>query len=94
MKEGKQCPKCQSLRIGHLESVPDEAHGGIHQASIYASFSVWSGRKDSFGILHAYLCTDCGYYEQYVKDVRSLPYDKLRGFSWVNPEHTQEGPYR
>jgi hypothetical protein len=46
------------------------------------------------GSLEAYVCTDCGYHESYVKDPGSLEWEQLRGFAWVNPKGDDAGPYR
>ena len=102
MTESRQCPKCSSLNIGHFDTVSDYDMASLQrsQKPRPSAVSAISNRAIFVldwlpqGELEAYLCTDCGYYEQYVKDVQAPPYDKLEGFTWVNPEHTQEGPYR
>jgi hypothetical protein len=46
------------------------------------------------GKLEAYVCTDCGYHESYVVEPRTIEWDRLVGFSWVNPETGTDGPFR
>ncbi len=91
MKKSKQCPKCDSLRIGYLESQPDKEEYGCYTDQVV-------GRKTGkipVGLLEAYVCTDCGYHETYVKDLPDVPWEKIDGFRWVNPPQQDEpGPYR
>ena len=104
MKASKQCPKCDSLRVGYLERVHDQT---VHDEAskspwAYASKKVgviessgWlRSYEEGHGLLEAYLCADCGYYETYVKSPEDVPYEKLQGFHWLNPEPPEEGPYR
>ena len=95
MKKSKQCPKCESLRIGHLERVIDRIGDGnaapqaaarVEETGFFAS--------DRYFETEAYLCAECGYLETYLRSPTALPYDKLSDFRWVNPGATQEGPYR
>jgi len=30
----------------------------------------------------AYVCTECGYFEEYVKDPGAVPWEKLAPFHW------------
>lgn len=46
------------------------------------------------GPLEAYVCTECGYYETYVKELDEIEWDKLVGFSWINSKPPQGGPFR
>ena len=112
MKASKQCPKCDSLRVGYLEALPDvhDRSGGPgttapvkHQA---VGVVVTRPAQKTFiglvapeasvvqGELEAYLCADCGYFEHYVKSPEDVPFDKLEGFHWLNPEAAEAGPYR
>ena len=97
MKASKQCPKCNSLRVGYLETVADK---GEYDTSTWSAAigktetKGWFGGGKVVGELEAFLCADCGYFEQYVKSPEKVPYDKLQGFHWLNPEPPEEGPYR
>jgi hypothetical protein len=94
MKKSKQCPKCNSLKIGYVERLPDR-DGDPQGVACYDGTPESSFRTTL--VTHeveGYLCTDCGYVETYVKSPRSVPYEKIPGFRWVNPETLEEGPYR
>ena len=98
MKASKQCPKCSSRRVGYLENVLDlnQAYPETYSPAAVA-LDVARGRDgvhEARGKLEAYLCAECGYYETYVKDVASLPFDKLQGFHWVNEKADTRQPYR
>lgn len=97
MKRTKQCPKCESLRIGYLPSQPDVAHGRVAERAVGNDpdrESMWNLHRGLAGTLEAYLCADCGYYESFVKDIERVQLDKLEGFRWVNPETPEPTPYR
>src|SRR5262245_58245088 len=114
MKRTKQCPKCESVRIGYLEeqldaddrvehadrSHPDRiraVHGFTPRFAGVHSVPVW-GNTPSYrplvGALEAYVCTDCGYFETFVKEPRTVAWEQLVGFSWVNPPPPEGGPFR
>lgn len=94
MKKTKQCPKCQSIKIGWLEdpSLPGERNAvGFHDADSGFFGEPW----EFHGALEALVCTSCGFYEKYVTTPDSVPWDKIDGFHWVNAEpHEEPGPYR
>ena len=94
MKKNKQCPKCGSLRVGHLERLPGrggESQGIGHTAGNPAS--TWLAHFVSHEF-EAYVCTECGYLETHVKVPTQVPYEEIEGFRWVNPETPEEGPCR
>jgi hypothetical protein len=99
MKRSKQCPKCGSLRIGHIEVQPDMSgdipRPGPRPAG-HTFKEVWleGKRPHGVGVLEAYVCTECGYYESYVVDPQKVPWGQLGGFRMVNPEPEPGGPYR
>jgi predicted Zn-ribbon and HTH transcriptional regulator len=82
MKASKQCPKCRSTRVGALAEAlyDDDYQVGVH----YKPLPVGVTAKGVVGRLEAYLCADCGYYETYVKDPASIPFEAIQGFRWVN----------
>ncbi len=97
MKRSKQCPKCESLRVGYLPSQPDAAHGKVSARTVgndLAQKSMWNIYRGLSGTLEAYMCADCGYYESYVKDVGLVELENLDGFRWVNPAKPKADPYR
>ena len=103
MKASKQCPKCDSMRIGYLEQLHDQVS---HDDAVKSSYT-YVPRKvgvtesncrlhylEGHGCLEAYVCADCGYHETYMKDAQSISFDDLKGFHWLNPEPSDAGPYR
>jgi predicted Zn-ribbon and HTH transcriptional regulator len=85
MKMNKQCPKCQSRKIGHLESLLDsEGERDTKQKIGKVTENLYSFKvKTTAGEIEAYVCTECGYYETYVKDPKSVPWNDMLGFSWL-----------
>lgn len=95
MKASKHCPKCESLSIGVID-VPDGAGVcveirlqpvGMKERTDEACYAPAGG-------LEAWVCTECGYYETYVKDPSTVQFDQLVGFRWVYPKPHEDGPYR
>jgi predicted nucleic-acid-binding Zn-ribbon protein len=98
MKASKQCPKCSSRRVGYLENVLDlnQAYPEAYSPAVVA-LDVARGRDgvhEARGKLEAYLCADCGFYETYVKDPASVPFEDLAGFHWLNETPGTGQPYR
>lgn len=98
MKNTKQCPKCDSRRVGQITYQPD-ADGGGRTAWRVIGRPRYSDAADKLdtahlGLLEAYVCTECGYHESYVKDVESVRWSELSGFRLLNPEAESDGPYR
>ena len=73
------------MRVGHLES--QERYIGI---AVYR----WHAKEFPAGELEAYVCTECGYYESYVRHPSDVPWNKLSGFTFLHPDTDSEGPYR
>lgn len=100
MKDSKQCPKCNGLRIGYLENLPDENAAGTASTQAIGTSDVLEGSSLFGRYVHsrhdieAYLCTDCGFLESYVKSPKTIPYESLKGFRWANPQSPPEGAYR
>ena len=88
MKSTLQCPKCNSTRIGYLNRVEGESASDPDRKVGRRREDVgWLG--DGYrpvGDLEGYVCTDCGYFEEYVRNPRSVPWDTLQGFRWCRPE--------
>ncbi|MBK8516829.1 MAG: hypothetical protein IPL55_11300 [Saprospiraceae bacterium] len=61
MKYNKCCPKCQSTEIAIIE-------GGTFKGNVYNTIS--TGLNTIF--LTRYLCTQCGFTENYLDDVNDL----------------------
>lgn len=93
MKRTWKCPKCQSARVGYFESLID-AQGTYQPASRKVGEArrevegILGGRSETkvaAGELEAFVCTDCGYMEEYVKDPQSLDWNAFERFRWCNP---------
>ena len=96
MKQAKQCPKCNSRRIGYVNYQPD-ADGDFFRWRVIAQVRQPQGYdspRPRLGELEAYVCTECGYYESYVRSPESTPWEQLSGFRMVNPDVEPDGPYR
>ncbi|MBX3274879.1 MAG: hypothetical protein KF729_31740 [Sandaracinaceae bacterium] len=89
MKRTWQCPKCASDRIGYLESLPDGAYGKasvdrkIAMEQVGNVFGVVAHQPA--GEVEAFVCTSCGYFEEYVRDPQAIDWSKVKGFRWCRP---------
>ncbi len=63
MKSSGQCPKCKSNEI-HVSTVVLPIRSLVYLNSIPISGNVVLGSSPA--PLHSYICTSCGYVEQYV----------------------------
>lgn len=97
MKEIGMCPKCKSGKVGYLENVIQRTDGIYNGAPVRGHSPAPAGieRKESNGFLkviqegpvgqlEAYLCASCGYFETYLKEPGSVPFESIVGFRWVN----------
>lgn len=97
MKASEQCPKCESLKVGMVE-VPD----GDALCTMFRHQPVGMKKRETsreveyvpVGQLEAWVCTECGYYETYVKAPSTVPFEELVGFRWLHPQPPEDGPYR
>lgn len=88
MKHSKQCPKCQSRKVGYLEYQTDKIGGVAGPRSVghrVEQQEIAIAMSDA-GDLEAYVCVACGYFESFVKEPASVPWDQLAGFRWVNDD--------
>ncbi len=95
MKKSKQCPKCDSRKVGYINHQPEADPGRWRiVAHIRArQFGEGSGPKLS-PVLEAYVCTRCGFYESYVRAPEATPWAELSGFRMLNATPDSDGPYR
>ena len=86
MKKTWQCPKCESQRVGYLETLPDAAHGEPsteRQIGKLIVGTIFGRNATQLGApVEAFVCTTCGYFEEYVKNAQAVPWDRLEGFRW------------
>ncbi len=96
MRQSKQCPKCQSHKVGYINYQP-EGDGISLRWRVIASVrepATFGPGRSRVGELEAYVCTECGYYESYVRSPDKVKWDQLSGFRMLNPDPDPEGPYR
>jgi len=87
MKRSWKCPKCNGTKIGYLDNLYDS--GGAEQAR---SRTLQMGQEQEGGIfsqrhiykaeVEAFICTECGYFEEYVREPEKVRWDKLPFFRW------------
>jgi len=98
MKKTCICPKCESTRVGRLETVRDGRDHGFHNPRSLAQEKEgkgWLKSKAVRGLVEAYICTECGYFEEYVSDLAQIDWPALEGFTWHQPPSGEtEGPFR
>jgi DNA-directed RNA polymerase subunit M/transcription elongation factor TFIIS len=83
MKRSRQCPKCESKRVGYFEKVVDQGQRGISTRKLgEAQTAQLMGLAvvQATGEVEAFVCTDCGYFEEYVKEPQSIDWSSMRGF--------------
>ncbi len=88
MKASGRCPKCDSSKIGYLERVIDQV-GGDNRVGAFVGRTKnegWLAGDHYMGELEAYICAECGFFETYVRNPESLPFEKFKGFRWVDQE--------
>lgn len=87
-----QCPKCGGTKIGYLENVLDVKSGNdldfrirVEEFRHLMATSVkkgWLRKEEHKAMVEAYVCTDCGFFEEYVKAPDKVPWDALPLFRW------------
>jgi predicted nucleic-acid-binding Zn-ribbon protein len=86
MKQSWTCPKCHSQRIGYFDMLHDEAEASKPDGRVlgHAVIGQFMGATASqrVGMVEAFICADCGYFEEYLKDPANMPWDKLVNFRW------------
>ena len=80
MKKSHQCPKCDGLRIGYLESVLD-----------WGPPFYTPGVRHSRADVEAFVCGECGYFETFLKDP-AAGLEGTEGFRWLGSDG--DSPYR
>ena len=88
MKRTGTCPKCGGKRIGRFEYVADETDAttqpGKRRCLWWQSAGFFKGENRAD--VEAYACTECGYFEEHVKNPGAVAWEKLKPFSWHRPE--------
>ena len=88
MKRTRQCPKCKGKKIGRICTVMDDTSRGEKPRRLAETreggFFRFGGTVYSAEV-EAYVCTECGYFEEYIKEPREVAWDRLETFSWLEP---------
>ena len=92
MKQSGRCPKCDSTRVGVLPEVYDMDSGRGNARHLVGKAGMWKIKRQA--AVEAYVCTDCGYFEEYVKAPDEVAWQEIEGFQYVREEATEQGPYR
>ncbi len=80
MKRTWQCPKCQAKAVGYFEKVMDK--GAVtHKAR---AREIARNRDGTTGQVEAFVCTACGYFEEYLKNPEQIQWNTLEGFRWCS----------
>lgn len=82
MRKSGICLKCGSNQVGHLSRVVDWDRGAVERRLAQGRV----GRMSAYGPVEAYVCTSCGFFEEYVKHPEEVPWERLEGFSWHPPQ--------
>ena len=77
MKRTGICTKCACTRVMKVDWLADL--GGEGEGERYGGRLLVraSGGRDAYGRLEAYVCTGCGWFEEYVADVSKIPWDRV-----------------
>lgn len=79
-RQGESCRNCQSKKLGVLASLPDT----VGEESSFTDQALGVDQDGQrVGKLQAIVCCDCGDIEVFVADPRSIDFESLVGFSWL-----------
>jgi predicted nucleic-acid-binding Zn-ribbon protein len=92
MRRRLRCPGCGCRRIAHAREILDRGDSDSREPMALYQPSWWSSKV--VGELEAYVCTECGLVEWYVKDPAALrDHDKYMAIvDGSGPD--EQGPYR
>lgn len=101
MKKTRQCPKCDSLKIGFLpnalpELLQEDPVSPRHEEDPPQRLNPIEQMLAQSRIvdrLEAFICTDCGFYEMYLGHPESMRFEQVDGFRWLNAAQGAN-PYR
>ena len=71
MKESKKCPKCNKGSVYYVDNIPEMGdYLTVNELKLGLKKELWFGRDG--GVLTAYVCSECGYTEFYLKNPKEL----------------------
>ena len=89
MKNEHRCPKCGSTHGGYFDTVMDDI-GAIEavprklaDARASGTWNLGPSAKAKAEV-EAYVCTQCGYFEEYVKDAQNVDWEAIENFHWLD----------
>ena len=89
MKSTWSCPKCKSDRVGYLEEVlgdgGSQSHGKRKVGHVQTGSLLGMALLQAQGDFEAFVCTVCGYFEEYVRSPEAIAWDRVEGFRWCHP---------
>ena len=94
MRTSNKCIKCGSLAIGHIDRLFDQTGARRSESIPSKVLGLLGTTRQGVGVLEAFVCTECGYVETYVKDPSNVTFASIRGFRWVNEPNAGNGPFR
>lgn len=89
MKRGT-CIKCGGQRVGHFETVADKGDGtgSKRELAIAHESTGWFKLDKAMASVEAYVCADCGYFEEYVKEPATIDWEifvRTKTMRWTKP---------
>ncbi len=84
MKKAGICPKCGSRKIGHFAYVADETDattGPGRRRCLWRQSRGFLQGEDRADV-EAFVCTECGFFEEYVRDPHAVAWKNLKPFRW------------
>ena len=90
MRDSHRCPKCSHNEIIFVPRLRDTDFDVLTVDSEVKS--VWTGERERFGQLQAFICSRCGFTEIYTVDPRNIPLSRIPGAKVLVAE--PPAPYR
>lgn len=91
MKNQHVCPRCDGRKIGYVKEVDDQGQGDYTRRRLTRYSTGWFKAKEL--LIEVYVCTQCGYFEEYVEapqeiDWNAMAEDDTVSFEWCEPRPT------
>lgn len=92
MKKTGVCPKCEGTAVGRFAYVADENDATTEPGRRRVLWwqreggGLFSSGTEHRAEVEAYVCTACGYFEEYVTSPEKVAWEKLAPFRWHRPQ--------